>query len=106
MSIIFQIIGLPFAVVGGTLNLAHDGIGRAVDKVSKKRKERKALRRPSKEQRERLPATADAPTKECPRRKQYKQGEEIANVDEKEKDDSPTSYTAIAAQVLLHSCVG
>lgn len=106
MCIIFQLIGLPFAVIGGTINLAHEGIGLAVDSVAKKRKERKALRRPSKRQQERLPTTADAPTKECPRCPQYKQEEEIANVDEKEKDDPPPSYTAIAAQVLLHSCVG
>lgn len=106
MCIIFQLVGIPFAVIGGTLNLAHEGIGLAVDKVSKKRKERKTLRRPSKEQRKRLPATAVAPTKECPRRTQYKQGEEMENVDEKAKEDPPPSYTAVAAQVLLHSCIG
>ncbi|KAG6991075.1 hypothetical protein G7Y79_00057g090570 [Physcia stellaris] len=105
MCIISQLIGLPFAVIGGPLNLAHEGVGLAVDSVAKKRKERKALRRPSKRQQESVPAMADA-TKECPHCTQYKQGDEIANADEKAKEDPPPSYTAVAAQVLLHSCIG
>ena len=105
MCIVFKVIKLPFAAIGSTLNLAHEGIGLAVDSVAKKRKERKALRRPSTRQQERLPTNAGA-TKECPHCTQYEQGDEIENVDDKAKEDPPPSYTAVAAQVVLHSCIG
>ncbi|KAL8789548.1 MAG: hypothetical protein Q9195_006775 [Heterodermia aff. obscurata] len=44
MGIIFRLIGLPFAVIGGTVNIAHEGIGMAVDSVAKKRRQRNELR--------------------------------------------------------------
>ncbi|CAF9939253.1 MAG: hypothetical protein HETSPECPRED_001524 [Heterodermia speciosa] len=45
MGIVFRLIGLPFAVIGGTINIAHDGIGIAVDSVAKKRRQRNAVQR-------------------------------------------------------------
>ena len=49
MGIVFRLIGLPFAVIGGTINIAHEGIGIAVDSVAKKRRQRNALHRPNRQ---------------------------------------------------------
>ena len=45
MGFVFRLIGLPFAVIDGTISIAHEGIGIAVDSVAKKRRQRKALHR-------------------------------------------------------------
>ena len=49
MGLVFRLIGLPFAVIGGTINIAHEGIGIAVDSVAKKRRQRNALHRPNRQ---------------------------------------------------------
>ena len=49
MTIICRLIGLPFAVIDGTISIAHEGIGIAVDKTARKRRQRKELDRRSRE---------------------------------------------------------
>ena len=49
MTIIGRLIGLPFAVIDGTIDIAHEGIGIAVDKAARKRRQRKEQDRQSRE---------------------------------------------------------
>lgn len=41
MSVIFQLVGLPFALIGSSISLVHEGVGLAVDTVKDRRQRRK-----------------------------------------------------------------
>ena len=41
MSIVFRLVGLPFALVGGSISLVHEGVGLAVETVKDRRQRRK-----------------------------------------------------------------
>ena len=49
MGIVFRLVGLPFAVIGGTIDIAHEGIGIAADSVAKKRRQRNDSNRPTRQ---------------------------------------------------------